>query len=96
MTGDDRVDHILAILGALVPLCSALSSWINHVVRTKNAQGADVAPWLLNTGSMLNIASVNLDKALELRKMAVGVPFRPALEPTKAVELCETCGQPKP
>jgi hypothetical protein len=41
------MEHILAFVGALVPLMSALASLINHVVREKTAAGEKVSPVLL-------------------------------------------------
>lgn len=89
MTGSERFDHILMFLGALVPLMSALASLINHIVRQRTDAGQAVSPMLLGTGAVLNAASVNLDKAVQLGKMARGqeVPtttFPTASEPTPA------------
>ncbi len=60
------IEHFLAILGALVPLASALASYINHIVRTKQAAGEAVNPLLLTGGSLLNVAAINLDKAQQM------------------------------
>jgi hypothetical protein len=75
------VEHLLAIVGALVPLASALSSYLNHIVRTKQAAGEPVNPLLLTGGSMLNAAALNVDKAVQLAK-AVQTPAK--AEPPKA------------
>lgn len=72
MTGSQRLDTILMFMGALVPLMSALASFINHLVRQKTDAGEQVSSALLNTGAFLNVASVNVDKAVQLAKMAKG------------------------
>lgn len=72
MTGSERIDHVLMFLGALVPLMSALASFINHIVRQRTDAGEQVSPMLLRTGAVLNVASVNLDKAVQLGQMARG------------------------
>lgn len=78
---DPKVENVLAILGALVPLCSALASFLNHLVRDKQSKGEAVSPLLLSAGSVLNAASINLDKAVQLGKMAKGLPV-PATQPS--------------
>lgn len=70
MTTEQKVEHVLAFLGALVPLMSAIASWINHHVRTQQAAGESVSPLLLQTGAALNVGAVNLDKAVQLAKLA--------------------------
>jgi hypothetical protein len=72
MTGSQRLDTILMFLGALVPLMSAAASFINHLVRQRTDAGQEVSPALLNTGAFLNAASVNVDKAVQLARMAKG------------------------
>ena len=39
----EKVQSILAILGALVPVLSALASLLNHVVRERQAAGEPVS-----------------------------------------------------
>lgn len=63
------LEHILAIIGAVVPLLSALSSMINHIVRSKQADGQAVSPALLGAGTVINVGAVNLDKALQLARL---------------------------
>lgn len=105
---DVKLENVLAILGALVPLASALASFLNHMVREKQARGERVSPVLLSAGSMLNVASINLDKAVQLGKMVRGsaapAPASsqpPAADPTVSdapvapTEKCPTCGAPK-
>jgi hypothetical protein len=70
MTPGEKMEHILAFMGALVPLMSALSSLINHIVREKVAAGESVSPALLKGGALLNVGAINLDKAVQLAAMA--------------------------
>jgi hypothetical protein len=70
MTISDKVEHVLAFLGALVPLMSALASFINHKVRTAQAVGEDVSALTLKAGAALNVGALNLDKAVQLAKAA--------------------------
>jgi hypothetical protein len=70
MTPAEKMEHILAFMGALVPLMSALSSLINHIVREKMVAGESVSPTLLKGGALLNVGAINLDKAVQLAAMA--------------------------
>jgi hypothetical protein len=70
----EKVQSILAILGALVPVLSALASLLNHVVRERQAAGEPVSKTLLSAGAVLNVGAVNLDKALQLAKAATVKP----------------------
>lgn len=63
------VEHILSIGTGLVTVMSALASFLNHLVRTRQAAGEPVAPALLGAGAVVNLASVNVDKALQLAKL---------------------------
>lgn len=62
-------EQILQILGAVVPLMSAVASFLNHLVRLKKESGSDVSPMLAGSGAVLNVGALNLDKALQLMKM---------------------------
>lgn len=70
MTTEQKIEHVLAFLGALVPVMSALASLINHIVREKTAAGEKVSPVLLRSGALMNVGAVNLDKAVQLAQMA--------------------------
>lgn len=72
MTSDQKIEHILAIVGALVPVLSAVASFVNHLIRMKTDAGQQVSPFMLHAGAFLNVASVNVDKAVQLSKMARG------------------------
>lgn len=93
MTGSERIDHILMFLGALVPLMSAAASFINHLVRQRTDAGEQVSPLLLNTGAFLNVASVNVDKAVQLAKMAKGQSVAATTQPTTQVTQVPPDGQ---
>lgn len=68
MTTQQKVEHLLAFLGALVPLMSALASWINHKVRV----GEMTSPLALKSAAALNVGALNLDKAVQLARLAKG------------------------
>lgn len=61
--------HVLEILGGLIPVLSALASFVNHVIRSRQAAGAAISPMLASAGSVLNIGAINLDKAIQLAKL---------------------------
>ncbi len=63
------VDQILHILGAVVPLMSAVASFLNHLVRVKKESGSEVSSLLAGSGAVLNVGALNLDKALQLLRM---------------------------
>lgn len=74
MTGNPKIDGILSVLSLLVPVCSALSSLLNHLVRLQTANGKQPNAALLGAGAVLNVASVNLDKGVQFARMALGKP----------------------
>lgn len=80
------IEHIMAIVGALVPVFSALSSFVNHLVRTKQTAGEPVSAALLGAGAVLNLASVNVDKAVQMAKAMKGLSAVPvAAKPVDVV-----------
>lgn len=62
-------DHILSFGTGLVTVMSAVASLINHIVRSRQEAGQAVAPALLGAGAVVNLASVNVDKAVQLAKL---------------------------
>ena len=62
-------DDVLKLLGILVPFLSAVSSFLNHMVRQKQAAGDAVSPMLAGAGSVLNVGALNIDKAIQLAKL---------------------------
>lgn len=88
LTGSSTLDHVLAILGALVPLFSALAGFFNARVRQAQTDGSAVSPGMLRAVAFLNVAAVNIDKAAQLASLAAGKPVptttpRAGLEPPK-------------
>lgn len=72
ITGHSTLDHVLTIVGALVPLFSAIASFLNHRVRITQNDGKDASPSMLAAAATLNMLSVNIDKGIQLAKMARG------------------------
>ena len=72
LTGNPKIDAVFSIIGAVVPLLSAVASFLNHIIRVQTSKGDAPNPILLGTGSVLNVASVNIDKGVQLAKMALG------------------------
>lgn len=74
LTGSTTFDHVLTIIGALVPLFSALASFFNHKVRVSTAAPdvEDPSTKFLKAAAVLNVLAVNLDKASQLVKLARG------------------------
>lgn len=70
-----NVEHVLAIVGAVVPLVSALASILNNIVRMKQLEGKEVPKAMLTAGVVLNTVAVNLDKASVLAKAVRGKPL---------------------
>lgn len=92
-----NMEYLLTILGAFVPLASALASFVNHRVRQAVESGNEAPKALLAAGSVLNVASVNIDKAMQLAKMLATVEQAkvvPAVPPAPTdVVVCPTCGK---
>lgn len=72
MTLDEKITHILVIVGAVVPLLSAVASLLNHIVRVQSAGGKEVSKTLTGFASAVNFAAVNLDKGVQFAKMTRG------------------------
>ena len=85
-----KLDQVLVLLGMIVPLMSAVSSVVNHLIRMKQAEGKPVGAALLHLGSLLNVASMNLDKAVQLGKAARGKPYTPVAAQTEPAPVAET------
>lgn len=63
---------ILTVLGALVPLMSLFSSMLNASIRARTDKGEKIAPALTFFASLLNFVALNLDKGIQMMKMAFG------------------------
>lgn len=72
ITGNAKIDAVLHSMTLLVTVCSALSSLVNHFIRVQTSGGKEPSSLLLGAGSVLNVASVNLDKGVQFAKMAMG------------------------
>lgn len=72
VTGNHKIDFVLSIVGALVPVFSAMASFVNHWIRVQTNQGQQPAPAMLMAGAALNAVSMNLDKGVQFVKMASG------------------------
>ena len=72
VTGNVHIDHWLALVGALVPLMSALAGFLNNKVRIAQAAGIETDAKLLKAAQLVNLLAVNLDKAKQLGALAKG------------------------
>jgi hypothetical protein len=66
------LEHALAIVGAIVPIASAIASALNQHVRDTQAKGATVPSWLLHVVALVNAAALNGDKVVQLVKLVRG------------------------
>lgn len=66
---DMDVSSVFGAASVVIPAASAIASAVNHTIREKQAAEAPVPKWFLGFASVLNVLSVNLDKALQLFKL---------------------------
>jgi hypothetical protein len=66
------LEHALAIVGAIVPIFSAIASALNQHVRDAQAKGESVPAWLLHVVALVNAAALNGDKVVQLVKLVRG------------------------
>jgi len=66
------LEHALAIVGAIVPVASAIASALNQHVRDAQAKGETVPSWLLHIVAVVNAAALNGDKVVQLVKLVRG------------------------
>ena len=66
------LEHALAIVGAIVPIASAIASALNQHVRDAQAKGETVPSWLLHIVDVVNAAALNGDKVVQLVKLVRG------------------------
>lgn len=78
------LDDGLKILGAVVPLLSAVASFLNHLVRVRKESGAEVSTMLAGTGAALNVGALNLDKAIQLLKLLKEAKAEKPVDPSAA------------
>ena len=77
------LDKLMGMVGVLVPVASVAASALNHYVRDAQAKGESVPAWLLHVVSMLNVAAMNGDKAMQMIKLAKSLKEAPKAEETK-------------
>jgi len=70
----EKMNSILLILGAVIPLLSAIASLLNSSIRKTAAAGKEPSKVLLAFASILNVLAINLDKGVQLARMAQGKP----------------------
>lgn len=63
-------DSVISIVGAVVPVLSAVASFVNHVVRVQVEAGKAPHALLLALGGLLNVGALNVDKSIQFVKMA--------------------------
>ena len=63
------IGAVLSVASAVIPAASAVSSAVNHTIRQKTAAEAEIPKWFLGLASVLNLLSVNLDKAMQIIRM---------------------------
>lgn len=103
MWDEAKVEHYLAIAGVAISTLSGLSSLVNHLIREKQVANEPVSAGMIRLGMVLNLLSVNLDKALVLTRAARGKPLAsgtaaiahaslpaPALAPAPAQKISNT------
>jgi len=66
------LEHALAIVGAIVPVASAIASGLNQHVRDAQAKTETVPSWLLHVVAVVNAAALNGDKVVQLVKLVRG------------------------
>lgn len=88
VTGNPRIDHWLALAGALIPAASALAGHLNQKIRDAKDAGEEVSEGLLKFAQIVNLVAVNLDKSkqigkliADMRKAKAGLSAAPAVPP---------------
>lgn len=68
----DTANAVLPLIGATAVFASIVASVANNVVRSVTSGGGKVPPVILTIISLINVAALNLDKANQFVKMALG------------------------
>lgn len=66
------VQKVLAVIGAVTPIASIISSRVNQQIRELRADSQEVPKWLLQVGIVLNLCAINPDKVGQYRDMGKG------------------------
>ncbi len=78
------MNALIHLAGALVPLFSAVSSFVNHVVRQMQADGRQIPPFMAGASAVFNIGAMNIDKAVQMAKLVKAMTAKPVEpEPTE-------------
>ena len=67
-----RLDEIINLVGIVVPVASLAASVLNQRIRSAQAEGASVAPWILTFAAAINAVALNGDKAVQAVKLVRG------------------------
>jgi hypothetical protein len=65
-----KMDTIVNMAGMIVMISSLVSTFINQKIRAAMADKQDVDPMLLKAAALVNVFSANLDKAMQLVRVA--------------------------
>lgn len=77
MVDPETLERALVIAGAVVPLLSAVASLFNHIIRKRLEAKLSVSSFLSGVGTIVNLAAINLDKAVQLARLVQGKPAAP-------------------
>lgn len=64
------ISGIINLAGIVVPVASLAASVLNQRIRSAQADGASVAPWVLTLAAALNAVALNGDKAVQAFRLA--------------------------
>ena len=66
------LDGLINLAGIVVPVASLAASVLNQRIRSAQAEGRSVAPWVLTFAAVLNGVAMNGDKAVQAVKLVKG------------------------
>jgi len=66
------LDGLIGVAGIVVPVASLAASVLNQRIRSAQAEGSPVAPWILAFAAGLNAIALNGDKAVQALKLVKG------------------------
>ena len=66
------LDGLINLAGIVVPVASLAASVLNQRIRSAQAEGSSVAPWILTFAAGLNAVALNGDKAVQAVKLVKG------------------------
>ena len=65
-----KLDIFLNHAGTIVALVSAIVGVVNHRIRKAQENGQELSPAVLHAAAIANVAAVNIDKTMQLLKLA--------------------------